>query len=116
MIAGVFCVTTGLYALKVRYPTSFRIPTLFESSPTTSSRLTTTTITSARSASVTSSPTPTPSHTTMATPLPATLSQFLVDNKRRFLEDLKKDAGANWTIVMGNEAGGVEFSVSSIQR
>jgi hypothetical protein len=34
------------------------------------------------------------------------LSNFLSDNKKRFLEDLEKDGGKEWTVVMGNEAGG----------
>jgi len=50
----------------------------------------------------------------MTTEPPPSLSQFLVDNKRRFLEDLKKDAGAKWTIVMGNEAGDLDTIASSV--
>jgi hypothetical protein len=85
MIGGVFCITTGLYALKIRYPTTFRI-----------------------SAFLTKNLAPTLNRTMTTQPVAPSLSQFLVDNKRRFLEDVNKDAAANWTIVMGNQAGGEE--------
>lgn len=36
----------------------------------------------------------------------ATLSEFLKENKAKFLADVEKDGAQEWTIVMGNEAGG----------
>ena len=41
----------------------------------------------------------------------ASLSTFLSSAKASYLKDLKEDAakGANWTVVMGNEAGGTSF-------
>lgn len=34
------------------------------------------------------------------------LSQFLSSSKDRYLIDLRHGKGRNWTVVMGNEAGG----------
>lgn len=37
---------------------------------------------------------------------PGALSAFLAANRAQFLEDVAKDGAKNWTVVMGNEAGG----------
>ena len=36
----------------------------------------------------------------------STLSQFLASSKDRYLNDVQQGKGRNWTVVMGNEAGG----------
>lgn len=107
MIGGVFCITTGLYALRARYPTTFRIPAFLTTSTSTTASISTAATTSTIWSTSKSQATPTLNHT-MTTLPPASLSQFLADNKRRFLEDVKKDAAANWTIVIGNSAGGMK--------
>ena len=36
-----------------------------------------------------------------------TLSRFLLLNKRRYLDAVNAGYGRSWTVVMGNEAGGM---------
>lgn len=38
--------------------------------------------------------------------VPGRLAEFLVAQKEKFLDDLKRGKKGNWTIAMGNEAGG----------
>ena len=50
-------------------------------------------------------------------PTPSTrssLSAYLANVKDSYLKDVKEDKGARWTVVMGNEVGGmiVRFNVS----
>lgn len=42
------------------------------------------------------------------------LSTFLSENKKKFIEDVVKDGGKDWTIVMGNEAGDLDTIASSV--
>jgi hypothetical protein len=37
---------------------------------------------------------------------PGKLAEFLLEQKETFLEDLRRGRRGNWTIAMGNEAGG----------
>jgi len=46
------------------------------------------------------------------TPVGPSISKFLTDVKTSFLNDVKEDAAKaakNWTVVMGNEAGGLSL-------
>jgi hypothetical protein len=43
-----------------------------------------------------------------------TLSQFLASQKDRYLNDVSKGLGNEWTIVMGNEAGGEPNPVAQV--
>lgn len=47
---------------------------------------------------------------TMSTP--SALAAFLRENKKKFLADVKVDGAKEWTVVMGNEAGGEHASSS----
>lgn len=37
----------------------------------------------------------------------STLSKFLMDAKKRYLNVVRTGGGRSWTVVMGNEAGGM---------
>ena len=41
------------------------------------------------------------------TPPTATLAEFLQNQKSRYLKDVEEGKGGEWTVVMGNEAGGI---------
>lgn len=43
------------------------------------------------------------------------LSHFLLSNKENYLEAVKYGKGADWTVVMGNEAGGVWATLPQLQ-
>ncbi|KAH7922131.1 DHH phosphoesterase [Leucogyrophana mollusca] len=45
---------------------------------------------------------------------PSALSQYLSSQKARYLEDVKRGKGRDWTVVMGNEAGDLDTIASSI--
>ena len=47
---------------------------------------------------------------------PTTLSQFLSASKERYLSDIRgsPSRGGEWTVVMGNEAGGAYISPRSL--
>jgi hypothetical protein len=36
-----------------------------------------------------------------------TLAQFLANQKAQYIRDVSQNNGAEWTVVMGNEAGGM---------
>lgn len=47
-----------------------------------------------------------------------TLSDFLLKSKTDYLNDIKNGSGREWTVVMGNEAGGkyiAKYSVIKIK-
>ena len=43
-----------------------------------------------------------------------TLSDFLLKSKTDYLNDVKNGSGREWTVVMGNEAGGKYVAKYSI--
>jgi exopolyphosphatase len=43
-----------------------------------------------------------------------TLARFLSESKQKYLDDIRAtpERGGDWTVVMGNEAGGMRFNPS----
>lgn len=50
------------------------------------------------------------------TPPTTVLAEFLQSQKTRYLKDVEDGKGGNWTVVMGNEAGGEDYSSISVTR
>lgn len=46
----------------------------------------------------------------------STLSEFLAEQRRRYLDDVQKGQGREWIVCMGNEAGGKQSSDSSLKQ
>jgi exopolyphosphatase len=55
---------------------------------------------------------------THSTPKPDNLARFLSESKEKYLNDVRATPGrgGEWTVVMGNEAGGIDFYTESWTR